>query len=177
MMERTKCQILAENNIGLAYYFAQQYVGNGIEYDDLKSLALVGLVKAANTFNPDNDIKFSTYAAVCIKNEIKMCFRKQKTYNQFHMVSLEEPLNDEGFELKDTIEDDDIGFDEVLSMHDDLQCAMKILTNRERQVMEMKYVMNLSQTETARILGVQQPSISKIADRALLKLRNVMVVQ
>ena len=41
-----------------------------ITLEDLKSAGYEGLTKAANNYNPDTKVKFSTYAFKCIKGEI-----------------------------------------------------------------------------------------------------------
>ena len=69
---------LIERNMGLVFFIAQKYFDVGIEGDEAISAGLLGLVKAANSFDPARKIKFSTYAGRCIENEILMCIRSAK---------------------------------------------------------------------------------------------------
>lgn len=66
---------LISNNLGLVHSCANRFRGRGIEYDDLYSAGCLGLVKAANGFNPDLGFQFSTYAVPAILGEIKRLFR------------------------------------------------------------------------------------------------------
>ena len=47
----------------------------GIEYDDLYSAGCIGLLKAAEAFDCERGVKFSTYAVPVILGEIKRLFR------------------------------------------------------------------------------------------------------
>ena len=51
-MDKEKEQLITEN-IRLAYYVAKRFLNSGIEYDDLVSVASLGLVKAAKKFNQE----------------------------------------------------------------------------------------------------------------------------
>ncbi len=64
-----------EDNLGLVHLCANRFRGRGIEYDDLYSAGCVGLVKAAQAFDTDRGVKFSTYAVPVILGEIKRLFR------------------------------------------------------------------------------------------------------
>ncbi len=66
---------LISKNLGLVHSCANRFRGRGIEYDDLYSAGCLGLVKAANGFNPDLGFQFSTYAVPAILGEIKRLFR------------------------------------------------------------------------------------------------------
>jgi RNA polymerase sporulation-specific sigma factor len=66
-------------NLALARSLANRYRGRGIEYDDLYSAACVGLCKAADGFDEDRGLMFSTYAVPVILGEIKRLFREGGT--------------------------------------------------------------------------------------------------
>jgi RNA polymerase sporulation-specific sigma factor len=65
--------------LALARALANRYRGRGIEYDDLYSAACVGLCKAADGFDEDRGLMFSTYAVPVILGEIKRLFREGGT--------------------------------------------------------------------------------------------------
>ena len=50
-------------------------MGRGIEYDDLFQSGCMGLVKAADGFDEERGLKFSTYAVPVILGEIRRLFR------------------------------------------------------------------------------------------------------
>lgn len=66
---------LIENNLGLVHACANRFKGRGAEYDDLFQAGCVGLIKAADNFDPQRGFSFSTYAVPVILGEIKRIFR------------------------------------------------------------------------------------------------------
>lgn len=67
-------QFIADN-LGLVHSLAGRFKGRGIEYEDLYQAGCMGLVKAADGFDPDRGFAFSTYAVPVILGEIKRLFR------------------------------------------------------------------------------------------------------
>ena len=57
--ERNK---LVEENLGLATHFASQFRASRMEFEDLVQEAYLGLMDAAERFDPARGNKFSTYA-------------------------------------------------------------------------------------------------------------------
>lgn len=66
---------LIQNNMGLVHACANKFRGRGIEYEDMFQAGCVGLVKAADAFDPFRGFAFSTYAVPVILGEIKRMFR------------------------------------------------------------------------------------------------------
>lgn len=66
---------LIEENLGLVHACANKFRGRGTEYDDLFQAGCVGLIKAADGFDPSRGFAFSTYAIPVILGEIKRIFR------------------------------------------------------------------------------------------------------
>lgn len=63
------------SNIGLVHACARRFVGRGIEYDDLFQAGCMGLVKAADGFEEERGLRFSTYAVPVILGEMRRLFR------------------------------------------------------------------------------------------------------
>lgn len=171
--------ILIEHNLRLVVYVAKRYDTNINNLEDLISIGTVGLIKAINTYKLDKNIKLATYASRCIENEILMYLRKnQKTKLE---VSLDEPLKADGdgneLLLQDVLEDnsqkifEDIDLDENINA---LEKALKYLKPRERQIIELRYGLQgheeLTQKDTAELLGISQSYISRLEKRILKKL-------
>ena len=72
---KTATEKFIEENLGLVHSCANRFRGRGVEYDDLFQAGCLGLVKAANGFDPDRGFAFSTYAVPAILGEIKRIFR------------------------------------------------------------------------------------------------------
>lgn len=68
-------EAMIENNIGLVHSCAGKLKGRGIEYDDLFQAGCMGLVKAADAFDHDRGVRFSTYAVPVILGEMRRLFR------------------------------------------------------------------------------------------------------
>ena len=66
---------LFSENIGLVYSVARRFLGRGVEMEDLFQIGSIGLLKAVDHFNPEFDVKFSTYAVPMIIGEIKRFLR------------------------------------------------------------------------------------------------------
>lgn len=74
-MNRTEREKRIEENLGLVHACANKFRGRGAEYDDLFQAGCVGLIKAADGFDPSRGFAFSTYAVPVILGEIKRIFR------------------------------------------------------------------------------------------------------
>ena len=66
---------LFSENMGLVYSVARRFLGRGVEMEDLFQIGSIGLLKAVDHFNPEFDVKFSTYAVPMIIGEIKRFLR------------------------------------------------------------------------------------------------------
>jgi RNA polymerase sigma-B factor len=66
---------LVEAHRGLAITIANDYVGRGVERDDLRQVALVGIVKAVERFDPERGVPYGAFASRTVNGEIKRYFR------------------------------------------------------------------------------------------------------
>ena len=67
--------LLVQQNQPLIKSLLKRYLGKGVEYDDLFQLGCLGFVKAINKFDPQYQVKFTTYATPLIIGEIKRFLR------------------------------------------------------------------------------------------------------
>ena len=58
------------HNLRLVAHIVRKYYGAAKNSEDLVSIGTIGLVKAVDTFNPQNGARFATYGAKCIQNAI-----------------------------------------------------------------------------------------------------------
>ncbi|WP_369295249.1 sigma-70 family RNA polymerase sigma factor [Acutalibacter sp.] len=73
--QRAEGSPLVTENLGLVHLCARRFMGRGVEYDDLFQAGCVGLVKAAEHFDLERGVKFSTYAVPVILGEVRRLFR------------------------------------------------------------------------------------------------------
>lgn len=172
---------LVERNLRLVVYIARKFEGTGIGTDDLISIGTIGLIKAANTFRPDKNIKLATYASRCIENEILMYIRK--TQNSRAEISLDEPLNVDwdGNELllSDVLsgsEDSVAGRMEEDEDKKIIEQAIHSLAPREREIIELRFGFGgrreLTQKEVADLLGISQSYISRLEKKTIDRLKS-----
>lgn len=78
--------------------------------------------------------------------------------------------------LLDVVPDSDAGFDRMDSRLL-LEKAFKVLTDREKELLQCTYFENLSQKETGERLNISQMHVSRLQRRALEKLRQALPVE
>lgn len=137
--ELSRSQMI-EENIGLVHSCANKFKGRGVEYDDLFQAGCVGLIKAADGFDPDRGFSFSTYAVPVILGEIKRIFRDGGTVKVSR--AMKEKIR---FALKEKEKlTEQLGFEPTIS-----QLAQKL---------------NMSLAETAELLTASMPAMSLTGD-------------
>ena len=172
--------VLVERNLRLVVYIAKKFENTGVGIEDLISIGTIGLIKAANTFRPDKNIKLATYASRCIENEILMHLRK--TAPQKSEVSFDEPLNTD-WDGNELLLSDILGTDEDMVMkpiEDDvdrelLMDAVSRLNAREKEIITLRFGLGggeeKTQKEVADRMGISQSYISRLEKRIIAHLK------
>lgn len=170
---------LIEGNILLAVHMVNKLNLPG-EKEEFLSVAFLGLTKAANTFDPEREIKFSTYAAVCIKKEILFFLRKQKKKSRDISFETEFRLRqktDNICTLKDMVSDS--AADEMLESVEDkerLRALKTCLNKRELNLLEM-WESGMIQSDIAEVFGTTQSNISIKLKKIFKKMRDSEIVK
>jgi RNA polymerase sigma-B factor len=73
--DQTNRNRLVEEHTDLAEHFARRYSGRGLARDDLRQMAMLAMVKAADRYEPERGVAFSTFASRTIDGELKRAFR------------------------------------------------------------------------------------------------------
>lgn len=174
---------LIVHNMRLVVHIAKKYAQSGIEHDDLVSIGSIGLIKAVDTFKPENG-RLAAYASRCIENEILMALRSNKK-NRAN-VSLYEPIgyDHDGNEvsLSDILGTDADMVVEQVRINIDSSKAIAILgnvlDNREKTVILLRYgILNgipYPQHEVANVLGISRSYVSRIESKAISKLKDAL---
>ena len=173
-------QTLIERNLRLVVYIARKFENTVVNIEDLISIGTIGLIKAVNTFDPMKKIKLATYASRCIENEILMYLRRSCRLKL--EVSLDEPLNVD-WDGNELLLSDILGTDGDLvyrGIEDEvdkelLALAMRKLTPREKQIMELRFGLKgtheYTQKQVADMLGISQSYISRLEKHIIKVLR------
>ena len=171
---------LVSHNLRLVVHVAKKY-SQTAESDDLISVGSIGLIKAVNTFDYDKNTQFSTYAARCIENEILMLLRVNKKH--IPVMSLNESLgkDKEGNDvaIQDIIPDENqnvsVQVENQVLTEKLLQIIKKSLSQREYEIMCMRYGLNntpvYTQREIAKKLKISRSYISRLEKKSLDILR------
>src|SRR5690349_12612554 len=66
---------LIERHMALAEGLARPYARRGEPFDDLRQVAMLGLLKSVDRFDPDREIPFASFAIPTIRGELRRHFR------------------------------------------------------------------------------------------------------
>lgn len=168
---------LITDNLKFVYYIVHKYFSNcGIEYDDLFQVGCIGLIKAANNFDESKKIKFTSFAATCITNEIRMLLRKNK--NHISEISIDAEIkNGDDDNSKITFEDqlpDKVDIEEEIiskSELNNIKNFISFLPDREQEIIKAR-IQGERQDKIKDKLNLSQSYISRIIKRIGTKYKN-----
>ena len=214
---------IAEKYLYIADILAKKFVGRGVEFDDLRQVASLALIRGIERFDPDLGMQFTTFITPTITGEIKNYFRdKSKViklprrlgeiamsvknftaeYESKHGVKPSVRLLVEGLGYSEeeilcaleagtplsldtamtgTDEEADSLYEvvsngrdeyESVDMRETLRATMQDFTETERAIIKYRYEDELSQSETAKRLGVSQMFVSRLERKLLVKLKD-----
>ena len=213
---------IAEKYLYIADILAKKFVGRGVDYDDLKQVAALALLRGIDRYDPDLGMQFSTFITPTIAGEIKNYFRDKsrmiklprrlgeisvlvKNYAAEYeskngvkpsvkmiaerlqiseekvvealevggMISLDSGAGDESEgdkSLYSLISDEADPYD-AFETKEALQAAMRHFSDTEKALIKYRYVDELSQSETAKRLGVSQMFVSRMERKLLMRLK------
>ena len=178
-------QKLILHNLRLVSHIVRKYYANAPDNEDLVSIGVIGLVKAVDTFKCEAGIRFATYAARCIQNEILMHFRAQK--KRTGDVSLAETIDVDRdgnpltyMDIICTNENLGDEIDKKAQIERALRLVQNSLDAREKQIITMRYGLfgltkSYTQKEIAAKLNISRSYVSRIEKSALDKLREKLL--
>ena len=146
------------------------------ELEDLQQIGNMGLIKAYNTYKPENNISFITYATTVISREFLVNHRNNKSKDIF-LSSLNETIldNDSNEIEKITLLKDENTNVEQLTLnnfeYDKIHNILNSFSDRDKFIIELSFIEHKRQTEIAEMLGITQTQVSRIIKKTLIKLR------
>lgn len=176
--------ILIEKNMRLVAYMIKKYATVDRDAEDLMSVGTIGLIKAVNSFKMDKKIRFATYAAKCIDNELLMMLRAEKRKSK--EVSMYEPIgtDKEGNEIslieivgeeKQDVVENYLFSQRIECLYQNLE---KILTPREQLIITKRYGLFGEKEQTQNMLAdelhISRSYVSRIEKKALDKLKEML---
>lgn len=180
--------LLAAKNIPLIHSIVKKFANTGIEYSELLSAGLVGYAKGLQTFMKGKNVKFSTYAYRCIKNEILYFLRREKRHKD-NDISLYKPMstdkNGNVMTVDSTISTEDMGarsVEEQIEVNETVKIMLEVidtyLTPTEALIIKARYgvggVKPKTQKEIADEIGMSQANVSKLEKGISDKIKKIM---
>ncbi|MBR2441670.1 MAG: sigma-70 family RNA polymerase sigma factor [Clostridia bacterium] len=213
---------IAEKYLYIADILAKKFVGRGVEYDDLKQVAALALLRGIDRFDPDMGMQFTTFITPTITGEIKNYFRDKsrviklprrlselsvaiRKFSSYYeaeqgvkpsvkLISENLGVAEEeivrALEIGGTLSLDGLPSDgeedgkslyallasdeeayENFELKETLRAVMKDFSDEEKSLVQYRYGEGLSQSETAKRLGVSQMFVSRMERKLLSKLK------
>lgn len=179
-------EMFFEQHIGLVYKTAHKFFNMKIDLEERISAGQLGLIKAFNTYDPDLNFAFSTYAIKCIKNEILYEHRKYSTKTKLvkKIQSFDTVIAGGG-------DGDALLLEDILSLPEEEYTTedFKAIDNvykkfietysetdpRLIQAFNMFIFENKTTAEIGKILGISQAYGSRIATKAVKLIQEIAI--
>jgi RNA polymerase nonessential primary-like sigma factor len=187
-------------NLRLVLKVAKKYLNCGLPYDDLVQAGNLGLVRAAEKFDPDRGFRFNTYAWHCIEQNIQRALSEcvggvrvpEGTLRQTHgsdevrrvrvMRSLDRPLVLGGTRTMADVLPDHRPGPEALAAHESriaaIRTAVAALDSRRRFVIERRHGLDGAPrwklSELAEVLRVSRERVRQLEFQAMAFLRKAL---
>ena len=213
---------LINGNLKLVLSVVQRFSNRGENPDDLFQVGCIGLIKAIDNFDMNQNVRFSTYAVPMIIGEVRRYLRdynpvrvsrsirdtayhamqvKERLQNENHKeptveeiakvlgikkervvialeaivepVSLYEAVYSEGGDtiyVMDQIGDNssDVNLIDEIMLRD----SLKSLTDREMQILSLRFMEGKTQPEVAKEVGISQAQVSRLEKGAMDKVKS-----
>lgn len=182
---------IVSENLNYVKSVANQYRGQGVEFDDLVSEGTLAMIMAAQKFDASRGTQFVAYAAPFIRKAMQQAVEKQSalyripkdqkkyaTRSASKAVSVDAPLSEGNkYTLLDILvnkdiepTDDNVAFQQMLS---DLETCVDALDERESRVVRKFYGLGVAHETLAEIaddMELKRERVRQIRDKALRKI-------
>ena len=168
---------LIYHNLQFVVSVAKQYRHRGVPFADLISEGNMGLMRAAQKFDPEKGVKFISYAVWWVRNSINECIDSYKKNDE--TVDLDEKISNEDGSINykyDTINEDfEEQLNEIGNRRETVDLLLKCLQERERKILIMFYGLNgegeMTLDEVGAEMNLTNERVRQIKDSALSKLK------
>jgi RNA polymerase sigma-B factor len=161
-------RLLIERHLPLVRSIARRFAG-AEPLDDLAQVGAIGLIKAADRFDAARGVAFSAYAAPFIAGEIRHHLR-----DRCAPVRVPRHLQAQGVRVTAVeLEQAEASQTDPMVQAQDriaLGAALRSLGSSEREVVQLRFMEDLSQAQIARRIGRSQVHVSRTLRAALLRL-------
>lgn len=167
---------LVKHNLKFVVAMAKNYRDRGVPFNDLISEGNIGLMRAADKFDGDKNIKFISYAVWWVKNSFNECINNyaannEKNAEDYVFVNVKDVLTDDNL-INEEFEDKLI---ELQSRKNCVKELMKCLHEREIKILTLFYGLNdgreMTLDEVGSEMNLTMERVRQIKDSALMKLK------
>jgi RNA polymerase sigma-B factor len=160
---------LIEAHLPVARYLAGKYARRRDQADDLAQVGALALVRAVDRCDPERP-ELGAYLARCVEGEIRHYLRDRASVVRVPRSAPPGAVTFLCLEDDDVVRSDEDA-EAALLERAALTGAVRHLDDRERRILLLLYFGDLTQVETAALLGLSQAHVSRLLDGALRKLR------
>jgi RNA polymerase sigma-B factor len=196
---------LIEQYMSLVRSLARRYSYRGEQLEDLVQIGAIGLIKAIDRFDLNRGVELTTYATPNIIGEIKRHFRdkgwsvrvprglqelnvqlsrlvEQLTVQLGRSPTITELAKAAGVEEEEVLEALESGRTEEhqYDVSEDravLAPGFRVLDERERKILHLRFFEGLTQSQIAQQVGISQMHVSRLIRRSLEKIREEIAAE
>lgn len=156
-------KILVEDNINFAYWLVNQWTARQkeLDRDELESIALEALTKAAIKFNSSKGMNFINFAKMLINHSIIGEINKQKNYYN-HCLS-------------NTPDNEDFSHEDSTDSKIDLHKAIESLPKHYQEILKDYYFRDMDQAYIADKHDISVSSVSLILKQCRENMKDLLI--
>ena len=179
MKEKSTIDQLVTGNIGYVITLARQYQSDILTTDDLVSEGTIGMMKAAQKYDPSRGKPFVTFAAPYVRQAIETAIGRLESDADLRSTDESLPVGSHNnYTLLNVLEDVNAEKADAIveenSLNDDLLACIDVLNDREREVVSRYYGLKgwrQTMAEIAEDMGLKRERVRQERDKAVRKLK------
>lgn len=160
--------------------FTKYVESKGYDYNDLIQEGMIGLSKAIKDFSDQKDVKFTTFANVCIERQMLTFMRnisagRHKVLNE--SLSFDTTTNSYGLPLIDLLDDKNVNpettfieSEEKENLYNDI---VSILNEKEIEVFDLR-TKGFTYKEISGLLNITEKSVGKYIEKIKVKISKML---
>lgn len=172
---------LIETNLPFVNYILTHKIGfiKPQDREDFLECGIIGLIKAIDSFNPEKGVKFSTYSARCIENELLMEIRRNKKYKT--TLSLDNVFQHKDRDvctyLDNLADPEDINetIDDIIAIKTIKKVIATKMNENQATVINARYFTGVlkPQSEVSQELDISQSYVSRLENRGIERIKKM----